>query len=105
MSHHDLSLDDVKRGLADGSVLLVDVREDGEFAQARIPGSVSLPLSRFDPDAIAPAPGQRVVFSCAVGIRSLRAVDASLARGLRYDAHYLGGLKDWMMAGEPVETG
>jgi rhodanese-related sulfurtransferase len=34
--------------LADGSVLLIDVREPNEFASGHIPGSVSFPLSDFD---------------------------------------------------------
>ena len=51
----DLDREAVKRGLADGSILLVDVREPHEFAAGHIPGSVSMPLSTFDPDAI-PAP-------------------------------------------------
>lgn len=41
----DLDRETIKRGLADGSVVLVDVREPHEFAAGHIPGAVSLPLS------------------------------------------------------------
>jgi rhodanese-related sulfurtransferase len=103
--HVDLSLDEVKRGLADGSILLVDVREPHEFDAARIPGAVNLPLSVFDPALIEPAPGQTVVFSCRSGKRSLTAIDASLAAGFLYRAHYPGAMLEWMREGEEVESG
>jgi len=78
----DYSLDEVKRGLAEDSILLVDVREPHEFAAGHIPGAVNLPLSSFDPASIAAKPGQEVVFSCRSGVRTLKAISASLEAGL-----------------------
>jgi rhodanese-related sulfurtransferase len=100
---HDLDIDDVKAGLADGSILVVDVRELHEFAAGHIPGSVSRPLSRFDPADLPNEPGKRIVLSCAAGVRSLRALELAQAAGLDVDSHYIGGFKDWLMHGEPVE--
>lgn len=100
---HDLDIDAVKAGLADGSILIVDVREPHEFAAGRIPGAVSLPLSQFDPADLPNEPGKRIVLSCAAGVRSLRALEFAQAAGLDIDSHYLGGFKDWAMRGEPVE--
>jgi rhodanese-related sulfurtransferase len=105
VEHRDLSLDEVKQGLAERSILLVDVREPHEFAAARIPGAVNLPLSSFDPAMIEAGPGQLVVFSCRSGVRSLTAIDASRAAGYEYDAHYPGAMLEWARAGEPVEAG
>ena len=96
----DLDRDAVKSGLAEGSLVLVDVREPHEFAAGHIPGSVSMPLSRFDPDAL---PEGRVVFSCAAGVRSVRAAQVAQAAGRDLREHYGGGFKDWVEAGEPVE--
>ena len=98
--HVDLDRDEVKRGLAEGSIHLIDVREPHEFAAGHIPGSVSMPLSRFDPDAL---PEGRVVFSCAAGVRWVRAAQAAQAAGRDLREHYRGGFKDWVEAGEPVE--
>ena len=98
----DLDREDVKRGLADGSMVLVDVREAHEFAMGHIPGSISHPLSAFDPAALPAAP--RVVFSCAAGIRSVRAIELAQAAGLEWHEHYRGGFKDWLMAGEPIAS-
>jgi rhodanese-related sulfurtransferase len=102
MSVIDLDRDTVKRGLADGSIVLVDVREPHEFAAGHIPGSLSHPLSSFDPMSLPE--GKRVVLSCAAGIRSARAVEFAQAFGRNVTEHYKGGFKDWVEAGEPVES-
>ncbi len=99
-----LELDDVKAGLADGSMLIVDVREPHEYAMGRIPGAVLLPLSRFDPDDIPVAAGKRVVFSCAAGVRSMQALAIAQGAGLDLVEHYRGGFKEWAMAGEDIEA-
>ena len=98
----DLDLDEVKRGLAEGSILLVDVREPHEFAAGHIPGSVSHPLSAFDPVALPREEGRRTVFSCASGVRSVRAIAFAQAAGLDLREHYKGGFKEWSSSGEPV---
>lgn len=100
---NDLDIDDIKAGLADDTILIVDVREPHEFAAGHIPGSVSLPLSRFDPADLPNEPGKRIVLSCAAGVRSLRALEFAQAAGLAVDSHYIGGFKDWVMQGQAVE--
>ena len=95
----DLDREAIKRGLADGSITLVDVREPHEFAAGHIPGSISMPLSMFDP---ADLPEGRVVFSCAAGVRLQRAAEFAQAAGRDLKEHYKGGFKDWVQAGEPV---
>jgi rhodanese-related sulfurtransferase len=102
----DVSLEDLKVGLADGSVVLVDVREPHEFAAGHIPGSSLNPLQSFDPDALPPAePGKRIVFSCRSGRRSIAALGLAQQAG-RGDirAHYPGGILGWEGAGERVEN-
>lgn len=102
MTITDLTIDDIKQGLADGTILLIDVREPHEFAAGHIPGSLSHPLSQFDPAALPDEDGKRVVFSCAAGVRSRHALAAAQAAGLPLDAHYAGGFKDWAMRGETI---
>ena len=98
----DLDIDDVKEGLASGAIVLVDVREPHEFAAGHIPGSVSHPLSAFDPEELRALKG-RIVFSCAAGVRSARAVALAQEAGLDAREHYRGGFKEWEIMGEPVE--
>jgi len=99
--HVDLDREDIKKGLQDGSILLVDVREPHEFAAGHIPGAVLHPLSTFDPSALPE--GRRIVFSCRSGVRSLRAIEFAQAAGRDIREHYRGGFQDWAAAGEPVE--
>ena len=101
---HDLTPEDVARGLADGRMLLVDVREPNETAIERIPGAVLLPLSTFDPAELPDAAGRALVFSCASGIRSIKAAEIAQAAGLPHNAHLAGGLKAWKAAGLPTES-
>jgi rhodanese-related sulfurtransferase len=100
---NDLDIDDIKAGLAADSILIVDVREPHEFAAGHIPGSVSRPLSQFNPADLPNEPGKRLVLSCAAGVRSLRAMEFAQSAGLDVDSHYIGGFKDWVLHGEPVE--
>jgi rhodanese-related sulfurtransferase len=97
--------DELKKGLADGSILLVDVREPNEYAAGRIPGSVLNPLQKFDPNALPHVSGKRVVLSCRSGKRSLTALELAHKAG-RDDvrAHYPGGFQEWANAGEEVEV-
>ena len=55
-SVRDLTPQEVARGLEEGRMLLVDVREPNETALERFPGAVLVPLSSFDPADI-PEPG------------------------------------------------
>lgn len=98
----DVNASELQDGLEDGSLALVDVREPHEFAAGHIPGSLSMPLSRFDP-ADLPR-GARVVFSCAAGVRSRKAVEMAQAAGLDYCEHFAPGFKGWAAAGYPVEV-
>lgn len=100
----NVSLEELKRGLADGTILLVDCREPNEYAAGHIPGAKLNPLQRFNPAALPKEPGKRVVLSCRSGVRSLKALELAQAAG-RSDvkAHYAGGMNGWQAAGEPVE--
>lgn len=98
----DLDRDQIKAELEDDRIVLVDVREPHEFAAGHIPGSVSHPLSTFDPGALPQGDERRVVFSCRTGVRSVRAIELAQAAGLPINEHYKGGFQDWAMAGEPV---
>ena len=101
----ELDRDDVKAGLAAGTIILIDVREPHEFAAGHIPGAVLMPLSRFDPHALPDGGGKRLVLACAAGVRSLQAALRAREAGVIVDAHYRGGFKDWLAAGEAIDFG
>lgn len=101
----DVSLDELKAGIEDGTIVVIDVREPHELQAGMIPGSWSMPLSAFDPASLPVGNGKRLVFSCAAGVRSRHAIAMSRAAGLDLDEHFSGGFKGWHAAGESVEPG
>lgn len=102
MAIEDLTPAEVAKRLKAGSIVLIDVREPGEFAQERIHGALLFPLSTFDPTALPDAGKRAVVFHCGSGMRSAKAVAACEKAGLSHNAHMAGGLKAWKAAGLPV---
>jgi len=102
---HDLTPEDVAKGMAEGRYLLVDVREPNEVAVEAYPDAVVVPLSSFDPQDIPDSHGKQVVFACRSGKRSVTASLAAQAAGLPYDNHLAGGLLAWKAAGLPTKSG
>jgi rhodanese-related sulfurtransferase len=100
----DLTPQEVARGLDEGRMVLVDVREPNETALERFPGAVLVPLSTFDPAAIPQPMGREVVFACRSGRRSVTASLAAQEQGFAYGAHLAGGILAWKAAGLPTET-
>lgn len=103
-SVRDLTPQEVARGLEEGRIILVDVREPNETALERIPGSLLMPLSAFDPGEIPAPAGREVVFSCRSGRRSVTASLAAQEQGFAYSSHLAGGILAWTAAGLPTET-
>ena len=100
----DLLPEDIARGIAEGRMLLVDVREPNETAVERYPDAVIVPLSNFDLAAIPDPAGREVVFACRSGNRSVTASLIAQNAGLPYTAHLAGGLMAWKEAGLPTDS-
>lgn len=99
-----LSREELKAGLAAGSIALFDVREPNEYAEGHIPGAVNLPLSRFDVNQLPKDPARKIVFNCRSGKRTLQAIEMARLMGRRdANAHYEGSMIDWLSAGEAIE--
>lgn len=83
---------------------VIDVREPDEFAAARVPGAVHIPLGEV-PHRVDEVPRQGTVYViCARGGRSAKAVEHYRAQGI--DAvNVAGGTLGWIDAGLPVEPG
>lgn len=90
----------VKSGLADGSLILVDVREVAEFRGERIGEAINMPLSRFDPRALSRAgEPSKIVLQCQSGMRSMKALKACRAAGVEVNGNLAGGIGAWKAAG------
>jgi rhodanese-related sulfurtransferase len=83
--------------------MLIDVREQSEYHEAHIPGSVLIPLGEL-PERLAEIPTDRDVYvHCRMGGRSGRAVDYLRAFGRPNSFNVSGGIDAWQDAGLPVE--
>lgn len=92
---------DAARAATDDSVLLLDVREDDEWAAGHAPGALHMPLSALDAAAV---PSDRpVVAVCRSGNRSGQAAAVLAVAGVDV-VNMTGGMKAWSQAGLPVVT-
>lgn len=84
--------------------VLIDVREQSEYAAVRIPGATLIPLREL-PDRLDEIPADRDVYvHCHVGARSARAVEYLRASGRPNSYNVTGGILAWQDAGLPVEA-
>lgn len=88
---------------AEGAVLL-DVREDDEWAAGHAPNAVHVPLGNLGAEHSDKLPkDQRILAICKMGGRSAQATSALQQAG--YDVvNVAGGMKAWEAAGLPVVT-
>ena len=101
---NNLTPQEVAQGLAEGRILLVDVREPNEVAVESYPEAVVVPMSQFDPAAIPNPADKEVVFACRSGRRSVTASLAAQDGGFPYVSHLAGGIIAWKAAGLPTKT-
>jgi rhodanese-related sulfurtransferase len=85
--------------------LLVDVREDNEWAAGHAAGAVHLGkgIIERDIEAKAPAKDTKLVLYCGGGFRSALAADNLQKMGYTNAISLDGGWKAWQQAGLPVE--
>jgi len=91
--------------------VILDVREQDEFAAEHIPGSVWVPLSQFGhtaPGVLQSLAGKKIVLMCRSGNRAKLALEqiTQLGFGGQPAAEvYEGGILEWARQGKPVLTG
>lgn len=84
--------------------LLVDVREQAEWDEARIPGALHRPIGTIN-DWYTDLPADReIVFQCHSGGRSAQVVHALTSQaGMENVWNLAGGIVAWANAGNPVD--
>ena len=81
--------------------LLVDVREDAEFAAGHLQGALHIPLGEL-PQRLAEIPaGADPVFICRSGGRSMAACQMALRANIRSPANLEGGMTAWAATIDP----
>lgn len=95
----DVDVAEASRASEAGEALLLDVREDHEWALGHAPGAVHVPMGQLRQDTV---PRDRPVLAvCRVGGRSAAVAEALADLG--YDVRNVtGGMQAWQSAGLPV---
>ena len=93
--------------MAQGKVVLIDVRTPAEFAEARLAGSLNAPLQTFDPASIPmearmAQDGRETILYCRSSARSAQAATQLAAHVNGKIRHLEGGIIAWQQAGLPV---
>lgn len=85
--------------------VLIDVREESEWASSHAAGSVHLSKGVIERDIETrlPDPGELLILYCGGGYRSVLAADAIQRMGYRNVRSLAGGWRAWMEASLPIE--
>ena len=102
----EVGVEELRRMLsARGQILLIDTREESEWAAGHAAGALQLGkgIIERDIETLAPDKKQPIVLYCGGGFRSALAADALQKMGYTGVASLAGGWRDYLAAGLPVE--
>jgi rhodanese-related sulfurtransferase len=97
---------DVKRRMESGEeFLLVDVREDNEWAKGHLPGAVHMGrgIIERDIEKSVPETASKLILYCGGGFRSALVADNLQKMGYTNVESMDGGWRGWTEAGLPTE--
>lgn len=100
----EVGVADAAREARDPSVLLIDVREESEWAAGHAAGAIHLGkgIIERDVEERVPDKGARLLCYCGGGYRSALVADNLQRMGYRNVASVAGGWRAWNEAGLPV---
>lgn len=101
----ETTVEDVKNRLDRGeSFVLVDVREESEFARDHLPGAVHMGKGVIERDVEArfPDPATPLVLYCGGGYRSALAAENLQKMGYSNVLSMDGGYRIWKQSGHPL---
>jgi rhodanese-related sulfurtransferase len=104
----ETTVDEVKEKLDSGEkFLLVDVREESEFAKDHLPGAIHLGKGVIERDVEARVPDVKtpVVLYCGGGFRSALAADNLQKMGYTNVLSMDGGVREWREKNYPMTRG
>ena len=84
--------------------ILIDVREESEFAADHVPGAIHLGrgILERDVEEKVPAPGTELVLYCGGGFRSVLAAESLKKMGYSNVTSMEGGIRAWRDVGYPL---
>ena len=104
----ETNVDEIKRRLDRGDkFVLIDVREESEYAKDHLPVARHLGkgIIERDIEALAPDPATELVLYCGGGYRSALAADNLQKMGYTKVLSMDGGIRGWREKGFPLTSG
>jgi rhodanese-related sulfurtransferase len=92
----------LQQALGDAAPVLLDVREDWEYEQAHLPGSLHIPMSQIPSRTSELDTTQPVVVICHHGMRSLQVAQFLEKKGFAYVSNLAGGIDAWAEQLDPT---
>ncbi len=99
----EISVVSTRDGVADGSVVLVDIREPEELAVAAVSGAIAIPMGELAQriHEIDLGEDQTLALLCHSGRRSLAAANALQRMGFDQARSVAGGIEWWSVRVDP----
>jgi rhodanese-related sulfurtransferase len=104
----ETNVDEVKKRMDRGDkFILVDVREESEYAKDHLPGAIHLGKGVIERDIEARVPelNAEMILYCGGGFRSALAADNVQKMGYTNVISMDGGIRGWREKGYPLTTG
>jgi len=101
----ETNVEQVKKRIdSGGKFILVDVREESEYAKDHLPGAIHLGKGIIERDIEARVPDvdAEIVLYCGGGFRSALAADNLQKMGYTHVISMDGGIRDWREMGYPL---
>ena len=102
----EMTIDDYRRRAAAGEpVVLVDVREDREWAAGHLPGAIHIGKGVIERDIEQAIPDKHatIVCQCGGGFRSVLVCENLQRMGYTNTYSMAGGYRGWVERGLPIE--
>ena len=101
-----LSIEESKKKIQDG-LFIIDVREQKEYYQIRIPNSHLIPLNTISKEIIESKVGQNadIIINCRSGMRSKTAANILVQQGYEGNIFEIdSGIMGWIESGQSTES-
>lgn len=97
-----ISAETAKQMIEKGGVVVIDVREQAEWMQGRIPEAIHIPLGTLLNRPRELLQQDDIIFVCAEGVRSAVACEVAAAIGKKRLYNLEGGTVAWGRQGYPL---
>ncbi len=95
---HLLEVENLQKMIAKNEAIIIDVREQAEYNETHIEGSVLIPLGTLTIEKVEKIAkdGKKIVFQCRSGMRSMKACQMLMEDDDELDVYNLeGGIIAW----------